>query len=149
MRDIFTDRGFIGLSHSAVDRVLGVRNIVKFQKYSSPAENGESECRWYAVCLRCEEVHCIAVHHMTERIHPNGGGEGSLCVPHSPLQSMRSAFINSVMHLIFSLWKFSSSIQQMSPLSTVLCLRCVALFFYHAVGIELPHSPLPPLSPHP
>lgn len=44
MRHIFTDRGFVGLSHFAVDRVLGATHTLRLDPMLLPPEDGGGVC---------------------------------------------------------------------------------------------------------
>ena len=49
MRHILTDRGFVGLSHFAVDRVLGASHTLRKDPTLLPPEDGGGVC--VCVCV--------------------------------------------------------------------------------------------------
>ena len=57
MRHIFTDRGFVGLSHFAVDRVLGATHTLRLDPMLLPPEDGGGVC----VCVCVRECMCVCV----------------------------------------------------------------------------------------
>jgi hypothetical protein len=56
MRHIFTDRGFVGLSHTATDRVLGITHFHKREVHMMPADGDRKS---FSCCSYCLMLSCV------------------------------------------------------------------------------------------